>query len=298
MSCDRRTFFKGLAAAGAATVAGSLPSLGREKRVAPDDAVGMLYDTTRCIGCKACVVACHEANDLPPDTSTYGDGLYDAPADLNEYTKNVIKLFKDGERMSYMKMQCMHCIDPGCVGACMIGALQKREYGIVTWDPGLCIGCRYCQVACPYLVPKFEWHSANPRIIKCELCNHRIAEGKGPACCEVCPREAVIYGKYTDLLADARQRLAEAPEGKYVPKIFGETDGGGTQVLYLSHLDFEKLGLPDLGETPSAELAQKVQHGVYQGFIAPVVLYGILGVVIYRNRRRGAAQEATEEDKP
>jgi formate dehydrogenase beta subunit len=293
MACDRRTMLKGLAATGAAAMAGSLPAAAREKREAPEDAVGMLYDTTLCIGCKACVVACREANETPVDTRTFGDGLYDAPSDLNDYTKNIIKLYKDEntDEMSYMKAQCMHCIDPGCVGACMIGALQKREYGIVTWDPGRCIGCRYCQVACPYLIPKFEWESANPRIIKCELCHHRVIEGKEPGCCEVCPREAVIFGKYTDLVAEAQRRVAEAPEGKYFEnKIYGLYDGGGTQVLYLTHIDFTKLGLPDLGDTPSPELAQKVQHGVYQGFIAPVVLYGLLGAVIFRNRRKGGAE--------
>ena len=150
----------------------------------------MLYDTTLCIGGKACVVACAQANDMKPDRSGLPGDLYHAPVALNEHTKNVIKLYSEGKQRSYMKAQCMHCIDPACVGACMIGSLQKREYGIVTWDPGRCIGCRYCGMACPFLVPKFEWESVNPRIVKCELCNHRLAEGKEPACCEVCPREA------------------------------------------------------------------------------------------------------------
>ena len=167
----------------------------------------------------------------------------------------------------------------------MIGALQKREHGIVTWDTNRCIGCRYCQVACPYEVPKFEWASNNPRIIKCELCNHRFAEGKGPACCEVCPREAVIFGEYEDLLAEARQRIADHP-GRYIDKIYGEKDGGGTQVLYLSHVEFDKLGLPELAEDSHASLNRSVQHGIYQGMIAPAVLYAVLGGVMLRNRKR------------
>ena len=100
----------------------------------------------------------------------------------------------------------------------------------------------------------------------------KAPDGKGPACCEVCPREAVIYGKYTDLLEEARQRLAEAPEGKYVPKIYGETDGGGTQVLYQSHVPFENLDFPELGEDGVPKVQQTVQHGIYQGFIAPAGL--------------------------
>jgi len=285
MDKARRSFLKGLACAGASAVAAAAPlgtSEASEARHAPDDAVGMLYDTTRCIGCKTCVVACHEANDLPPDNRD--NPLHDMPQALNDRTKNIIKLFKEEGRRSYMKQQCMHCIDPACVGACMIGALQKREYGIVTWASDRCIGCRYCQVACPYNVPKFEWASTNPRIIKCEMCLHRLKEGKITACCEVCPREAVVYGKYTDLVADAKQRLADHPD-RYVDRIYGLDDGGGTQVIYLSHVPFEKLGLPELGTEPVPHLNRTIQHGVYKGMIAPAALYAVMGAVAMRNRR-------------
>jgi Fe-S-cluster-containing dehydrogenase component len=287
MDKARRSFLKGLACAGASAVAAAAPlgtSEASEARPAPDDAVGMLYDTTRCIGCKTCVVACHEANDLPPDDRD--NPLHDMPQALNDRTKNIIKLFKEEGRRSYMKQQCMHCIDPACVGACMIGALQKREYGIVTWDSNRCIGCRYCQVACPYNIPKFEWASTNPRIIKCEMCLHRLKEGRITACCEVCPREAVVFGKYTDLVADAQQRLADHPD-RYVDRIYGLEDGGGTQVIYLSHVPFEKLGLPELGNEPVPELNRTIQHGIYKGMIAPAALYAVMGAVAMRNRRAG-----------
>jgi len=297
MPVTRRFALKAAAAAGTAAVASVVPSKAeaRDRKVAPEDAVGMLYDTTLCIGCKTCVVACQDANDLPPDDRGYGDGLYDSPPDLNDRAKNIIKLFDDGRRRSYVKRQCMHCIDPACVGACMIGALQKREFGIVTWDANACIGCRYCQMACPFNIPKFEWDSRAPRIIKCELCNHLLAQGQEPACCAVCPRQAVIYGKYEDLLEEARRRLAENP-GKYVPKIYGEADGGGTQVLYLSHVPFEDLGFPELSDEGVPHTQQSVQHGIYQGFIAPVALYGVLGAVMWRNRRKGedAGEEVSE----
>jgi Fe-S-cluster-containing dehydrogenase component len=179
----------------------------------------------------------------------------------------------------------------------MIGALKKREFGIVTWDPGRCIGCRYCQVACPYQIPKFEWGSANPKIVKCELCNHLLEGGGQPGCCAACPVEAVIYGKYTDLLADAHARIERHPDRYWgpdgTPKVFGETDGGGTQVLYLAGMDFANLGLPELGDESAGALASKVQHGVYKGFIAPVALYAVLGAVIWRNRR---SESSGEED--
>lgn len=299
MGISRRSALKLIASTTSAGVASHLGA-GDAKAApvaatAPPDAVGMLYDTTRCIGCKACVVACAQANDLTPDTA-WSEGRWQAPLDLNEHTKNIIKLYEDGPTRSFIKQQCMHCVDPACTTACMIGALKKREYGIVTYDPDLCVGCRYCQMACPFNVPKFQWSNAyTPVIVKCELCNFRIAEGKIPACCEVCPREAVIYGKRTELLEEAHRRLKEYPD-RYIPHVYGETDAGGTQVLYLSHVPFDKLGLPNYGERPVPQTVKTVQHTVYQGFVAPVALYGALAAVMLRNRKKGG--EAGEEVEP
>jgi Fe-S-cluster-containing dehydrogenase component len=238
-------------------------------------------------------VACREANSKPPDTSNSPGRLHDMPLDLNGDTKNVIKLYKDpeGAERSYMKAQCMHCVDPACVGACMIGALQKREFGIVTYKQEYCSGCRYCQMACPFNIPKFQWGKRAPLMDKCELCVHRVVKGQQPGCTEVCPRKAIVFGKRVDLLAEAKRRIAENPK-KYkgyrkgdAPRVYGETEGGGTQVLYVSHVPFEKLGLPDLGDRPVPEVAQTVQHGIYQGAVAPVALYAVLGTVIMINKR-------------
>jgi Fe-S-cluster-containing dehydrogenase component len=299
MSMNRRDALRVLGCTGAVAASTAVGAAAEERRTAPPDALGLLYDTTLCIGCKSCVAACREANQLEYDRSGIPGDLYYAPTDLNERCKNAIKLYADGTSRSFVKAQCMHCVDPACTGACMVGALKKREFGIVTWDADRCIGCRYCQQVCPYEVPKFEWSKANPRIVKCELCHHRypadrkletqdgfsrFAKGCGPACAEVCPRGAVIYGKRDELLAEANRRLAAHPD-RYVPKVFGETDGGGTQVLYLSHVPFEKLGLPELGPDSVPRTARTVQHGVYQGFIAPAALYVALGTVIWRNRR-------------
>lgn len=288
MSTDRRSLLKGLAVAGAGAAVGVPKAAASEPVAAPADAVGMLYDATRCIGCRACVTACKKANNLPGN-------LYDPPNDLSGDTKNIIKKYEGEGEQSYMKAQCMHCLDPACVRACMVGSFKKREFGIVTWDPDRCIGCRYCQVACPYNIPKFQWDTPVPKIVKCEMCLHLIKGGGQPGCCAACPEEAVIYGTYTDLLADAEERIARHPERYYPagsPKIFGKSDGGGTQVLYLAGIDFAKLGLPELGEEPAGAIAQKVQHGIYQGFIAPVALYGILGAVLWRNRRTAQKEEA------
>jgi Fe-S-cluster-containing dehydrogenase component len=283
MTISRRNALK-VALAGAA-VAVAKPVKASTPMVAPADAVGLLYDTTKCIGCKACVSACREANGLEPD-ATWGGGLYHAPVDLSAHAKTVIKLYDDGGKTSFMKAQCMHCIDPACASACMLGAFKKREFGIVTYDVNYCIGCRYCEVACPYNVPKFEWSKAAPKMVKCELCNHRLAEGKIPACAEVCPRKAVIFGKREDLLREAHQRL-DAQPNVYVQKVYGEHDGGGTQCLYISHVPFDKIGLPELSDESTPTLQRTIQHSIYKGFLAPVGLYGLLGAVMLRNRKKG-----------
>ena len=285
MGTDRRTLLKGIAAAATLTAVPNVADA-REKKTAPPDAVGMLYDATRCIGCRACVVKCKEVNKLTADVDGYGGGLYDAPEGLNEYTKTVIQLAEYGDEHSYAKKQCMHCVDPACTAACMMAALHKGEYGIVSWDANKCIGCRYCQVACPFGVPKFQWTKVSPRLVKCELCRDRLAEGKLPGCVEACPRGAVIYGKRDELLREAHKRIDTKPD-LYVKKVYGEKDLGGTQVLYLSHIPFENLGFNFQHEESVPNLQQSVQHGVYKGFVAPLALYGILGAVMFRNRKKG-----------
>src|SRR5262249_42636335 len=176
---ERRDLWKALFAGGAAT---ALPAVAARRKQAAPDSIGMLYDSTKCIGCKACVVACREAQGQVPEVK---DGLHDMQVELNGNTRNVIKLWKDdqiGGVFGFMKEQCMHCIDPACTSVCMLGALKKTAAGPVTYDKDGCIGCRYCQIACPFNVPKFEWQSATPKIVKCELCKERTAQGKLPAC--------------------------------------------------------------------------------------------------------------------
>jgi Fe-S-cluster-containing dehydrogenase component len=243
----------------------------------PDDDVGMLYDSTLCIGCKACMAACKRANDLPPEHSIE-PRVWDDPVDLSGKTETIIKLVDDTP--TFTKAQCMHCVHPACVSVCILGAMHVGEHGIVSYDASRCIGCRYCQIACPYNVPKFEWDEPIPTIKKCELCRERPG---GPACCEVCPRGAIKYGKRNALLAEARSRLAVRPDD-YNGHIYGEFEGGGTHVLYIAKSPFEDLGLPELSDRPVAELSETIQHGLYRGFIAPAILYCALATVMWRNR--------------
>jgi Fe-S-cluster-containing dehydrogenase component len=297
---DRRTLLRGLATAGAVA---ALPAGSRaEARVVhtpPEEMKGLLYDTTRCIGCKACVAACKRANELPAEDNGIPGGLHDAPLDLSAETKTVIKLYKGENESSFYKAQCLQCIDPACASACMLGAFQKREYGIVTWDGSKCVGCRYCQVACPFNIPQDRVEGPEPEDRQVRAVPASLRRGKGPGLREVCPRGAVVFGKRDELLQEAKARMAAEPT-KYVPKIYGEHDGGGTQCLVLSHVDFAKLGLPDIGDKPAPDLARTVQHGVYKGFIAPVALYAVLGSVIWRNRRSPSSEEAagTQEERP
>jgi Fe-S-cluster-containing dehydrogenase component len=293
----RRTALKTFAAAGAAAACVPEVADARVERAPSPEDLGLLVDAVRCVGCRACVTRCREANGKPADVQVVDGAAYDAPVDLNARTLTVVKRFGDGRGAGFVKAQCMHCVHPACVSVCMLGALHKGARGVVEYDAAKCVGCRYCQVACPFNVPKFEWASATPRIVKCELCRHRAAEGKGPACAEACPRDAVTAGARGALLEEARRRIAARPED-YVDAIYGERDGGGTNVLYLSPVPFEAIGLPALGADPAPALSERIQHGLYQGFVAPIALFGALSVVTWRNRRSAEHGPEREEERP
>jgi len=289
----RREAFKNIAkGAGTLAAAGCLPIVMPQAAHAEEavgvskDALGLLYDATKCVGCKACMVGCANANKLQGDPKDPNfDGMHYGRGDLNYYTKNVIKLYKseDNKEFSYFKQQCMHCADPACVSACMFQGLTKdKTTGVVSWNGSKCVGCRYCEVACPFHVPTFQWEGYNPKIVKCELCHELTAKGGQPGCTSVCPTGAVIYGKTEDLLKDAKERIKKAPGKYYADKVYGETEGGGTQVLYLSHVEFSKLGLPELNEE-SLPSRLKWQHRIYKYLAVPAVLYVTMASVIRGN---------------
>lgn len=290
MKKTRREFLRTAGLVSALTLIGSETALASEGVVANPNAVGMLYDSTLCVGCKACVTSCKRVNDMDAAPAPFdNDRIWDAPSDLDWRTRNIIKLHKEEDgTFAYVKRQCMHCVKPACVSACPVAAMQHDERGIVVYDKNICIGCRYCQVACPFTIPKFEWPEALPKIVKCDLCKHTNLKQKGlPACCETCPTQAVIFGKRTDLLTEAKRRINLHPE-KYENAVYGEKEIGGTNVLYLApaNIEFEDLGLPTLPEESFAAASEKVQHTIYKGFIAPVALYGFLALVALKNKNR------------
>lgn len=309
MEITRRDIFKKIAAGGAAAAVGgtSLVTLSgvvqaEEKPEAPKEAVGLLYDATRCVGCQSCVYACAQANqatlDKRPDDQQ--NSLYFAAPDLTSFTKNIIKLYKPakGDGYSYVKQQCMHCIDPACVAGCSFYALHKdKTTGLVSWDGKKCIGCRYCEIACPFHVPRFQWDGMNPKIVKCELCKERLAEGLQPACTTVCPVHAVLFGKREDLLAEAKKRIQKNPGRYYENRVYGEVEGGGTQCLYLSHVPFENLGLPNLGTESVPQKYLKWQKRLYSYLVFPVALYASITAVVSRNWNEHQQHMAEEEKK-
>lgn len=314
MEIKRRDFLKIAAGGGLMLAASSQQADARASQERLPDALGILYDATVCIGCKACVSACKQYNDMPPEFSS-PDKLWDNPLDLSSKTLNVIKLYQDGNASSkdqeaggysYVKRHCMHCVDPACESACPVSALKKDPTtGIVGYDKNACIGCRYCQIACPYNIPKFEWDDPFPQIRKCQLCDHRIAEGKYSACCEFCPTGASIFGRVEDLMEEAKKRLTYEPdtyqsypigrvdstdrvERKVTPyhgRMYGEREGGGTQYLLLANVPFERLGLPTLSDRPIAARSEGLQHAIYKWMISPIVFLGGLLYLVHKNTK-------------
>ena len=245
----------------------------------------ILTDTTLCTGCETCVKACKKTNELGRDRPRQGQGR---PHDLSvsRYTTIVRQA---GERS--VRKQCFHCIDPACVSACIVGALQKTPEGPVFCDYSKCLGCRYCFVACPFNVPRYEWEHAVPYMRKCTLCRERVQDGGIPACVEACPEKATIFGTREEMLAEAHRRIEKEPR-RYARRVFGEKEVGGTSVLLISDIDLGFLAWkPDVPEKPMPELTWAALKKV-----PPVVLAvgGVMAGVYWMIGRRMKMAELRE----
>jgi len=260
MSFKRRDFLK--VAAGTAGLA--LLGPGRKSAEAsatanPNDPefFGMLIDTTMCVGCRACEQACNDQNKLSEKPAAYWDDkTMDQPRDTQPEAYLVVNKYTDPAdptKTVYSRKQCMHCNQPACTAACLVKALEKTKEGPVIYNKDRCMGCRYCMIACPFDIPKFEYDSPLPYIKKCIFCAERLKNGEKPACAEACPAGATLFGTRRELLEEARKRIYTNP-GKYYNKIYGENEVGGTGIMYLSAVPFEKLGMNEkIGSTPYPE---------------------------------------------
>jgi formate dehydrogenase iron-sulfur subunit len=236
-----------------AAAVGALPASG-ESEVAEDAAYGMLIDTTRCTGCNSCALACKSANGLKHPTSVPTQIDSDSFSFVDE--RHVVDAGGQS-RSVFVKRQCMHCVHPACASACTVGALRKTAEGPVVYDSDKCIGCRYCQYACPFGLPVYEWENALGLIGKCQMCVSRMDAGELPACASACPNGAIRFGKRSALLREAHAQIETNP-GRYVDYVFGEHEVGGTSILYLGPVPFERLGFPTLGGDPNPRYAEQV----------------------------------------
>jgi Fe-S-cluster-containing dehydrogenase component len=186
----------------------------------------------------------------------------------------------------HVKNQCMHCEHPACVSACIVGAFSKLEDGSVVWDGDKCIGCRYCMVACQFQIPTYDYdRSINPLIRKCDLCYDRRKTEKLPACVNICPNEALLFGKREDIVRIAKNRIKRKSD-IYIDHIYGEKEVGGTSWMYIAGKDFEKLKFPKLNYSPAPGISESIQHGIFAYFVPPVTLYALLGTIMWITRKK------------
>ena len=289
---NRRDFLKTGALLGTA-VAGlsSNKTKAKPKDILSEDRMGVLVDTTVCIGCRNCEWACKTAHELPTQPrDKYSDrSVLKKMRRPNEKALTVINEYSNPKNASLptdVKVQCMHCDHPACVSACIVGAMSKQENGSVIWDTNKCIGCRYCLVACPFQVPSFQYDTAlYPNIMKCDFCFERTKGGKLPACVEICPVETLTYGPRSELIRIARDKIKRKPD-RYINHIYGEYEAGGTSWMYLANQDFAKLSFPKPGDKPMPGTSESIQHGIFAYFVPPVSLYAILGGIMWITKKR------------
>jgi Fe-S-cluster-containing dehydrogenase component len=290
MDLSRRTFFKLAAAGGAAAIAAPSTASATASHPAADGVVGMLVDTTRCLGCRACEAACSEANGLAGPAMPGEDAVFEQARTTDSRTYTVVNRRGPAASPRFVKSQCMHCVEPACASACLVKALEKTPAGPVVYHGDRCIGCRYCMVACPFEVPKFEYEKPLPYVQKCTFCAGRLAQGQGPACAEVCPTGALTFGKRSELLEAAKERIYGTP-GRYVRRVYGEHEAGGTSWMYIGDVPFEQLAFRDVGTTPYPQLTQSALSVVpLVVMLGPPFLMGLY--TFSRRREQAAASEA------
>ncbi len=307
MSISRRTFLGWLGAAGVGTTLGRpAQAAGTANFTGYPDALGVLFDATRCIGCRKCEEACNKVNELPAPVKPFSDlAVLERQRRTDAKTYTVVNRYENvpgAKGPLYRKIQCNHCLEPACASACFVRAFAKNSSGAVTYDESVCVGCRYCMIACPFEIPAYEYDKAfTPRIMKCTFCQPRLLKGQLPGCVEICPSEALTFGKRRNLLKIARERIGLFP-ARYIDHIYGETEMGGTAWLSISGVPFRELGLrEDLGTTPAPELTKGALSVVpIVAGLWPVLLTGIYAISqrkdkVAREEQAAAVAEAVTQ---
>jgi Fe-S-cluster-containing dehydrogenase component len=288
---SRREFLKTAGLIGASAISfESKDAKAAPKNILSDDRMGVLVDTTVCIGCRRCEYACKKAHNLPTDPEdAYDDrSVFDKMRRPDDKALTVVNQYGSAANADIpknIKVQCMHCDHPACVSACIVGAFSKEENGSVIWDESKCIGCRYCLVACPFQIPAFEYEKAiQPEIKKCDFCFDRTNSGLIPACVDICPVEALTYGKRFELLKLAHKKIEANPD-RYINHVYGEFEVHGTSWMYLADQDFSKLDFPKLGTEPAPGATESLQHAIFAFFVPPALLFSLLGGIMWINRK-------------
>jgi Fe-S-cluster-containing dehydrogenase component len=301
MNVRRRTFLK-LASLffGTATVAGSEAGA-VENTVGYPGAHGVLVDLTQCIGCRKCEWRCNAVNQLSnrPLSDFEDKSVFDTVRRTHADSYTVVNRFENPDNTGkpiFVKKQCMHCNEPACASVCFVKAFNKTPSGAVVYNADLCMGCRYCMAACPFGMPAYEYFDAfTPQVTKCTFCFDRIKEEGGqPACVEVCPVEALTFGKRTDLIDLAHERIQNKP-GRYVNAVYGEEEVGGTSWLYLSPVPFDQVGFrTDLGTTPIPSLSRGFLSMVSVVLVTWPLLCMLFRVSTHRPDKGSAEESAAE----
>jgi formate dehydrogenase iron-sulfur subunit len=252
----------------------------------------VLIDLTRCMGCRGCQVACKQWNERATRETSL-NGNFTNPKQMSSDCFTHIRFIENEKNgvpvWSFVKDQCLHCNVPACVSACPVEALKKTETGPVVYDYDRCIGCRYCMVACPFQIPKYEWDKILPWVQKCSFCSERIKDGLEPACIKVCPTETMFYGDRTTVLAEAEKRIKSNP-AKYVQHIYGKDEAGGTSWMYISNVPFEKLGFKtNIPSTPLPSFTWSSLSTI--PYKAPAIVAGLAAIAYFRNRGNDLEEE-------
>ncbi len=295
MSISRRKFLGWMGAAGLSTALGSKAKAASTKHFEGyPDSQGVLFDSNLCIGCRRCEEECNKVNELPSPDRPFNDlSILDETRRTTAKTYTVVNRYKTPKGPLYRKSQCNHCLEPACASACFVSAFKKTKEGPVVYDASVCVGCRYCMIACPFEIPTYEYDKVlEPRIMKCTMCYPRVIKGQLPGCVEACPTESLVFGKRKDLIWVARERIRRYPD-RYIDHIYGEQEMGGTSWLYLSGAPFKDIGMrEDLGVIPAPELTSGALSAV------PIVvgLWPVLLTGIYAIKKRGNKIAAMEKD--